>query len=166
MFGRRRLRPRLGDASSRDGCAAARFRAMRSVGDTVDRSHLCRSTWCPRLWRLNLGTCVCMHTWGGRSRPDVRVRSPREARPQVAAPPRAAGSIATAAQGLPPMTCSLHVAARNHHCGSCRLSRAHFARDITPLVGGRMPSCVRVRGRLVTRAVWLNALTSRLSEAS
>ena len=92
--------------------AAARFRAVLSVGDTGDRSHLCRSTWCPRLWRLNLGTCVCMHTWGGRPRPDVRVRSPREARPQVAAPPRAAGSIATAALGLPPLTCSLHVAAR------------------------------------------------------
>ena len=29
-----------------------------------------------------------------------------------------------------------------------------------------MPSCVRVRGRLVTRALWLNALTSRLREAS
>ena len=59
--------------------AAARFRAALSVGDTGDRSHLCRSTWCPRLWRLNLGACVCMHTWGGRLQQDECVRS-RDAR--------------------------------------------------------------------------------------
>ena len=154
-----RLRPRLGDASSRDGGhAAARFRAALSrcafgrgqpaTAPTDAAAAVVFASVAPEPRRM------CMyHTWGGRPKPDACVRSPRARARQASRAPRAFGRIVARAHRLSRYRCAYHIAARTStRMGLCRLSVVCTLRHVTPRPCGF--SCVIARGLLhrATRA--------------
>ena len=151
MFGRGRLRPRLGDAPSRDGCGrralsrCAFGRGHRRLLAPVPQ-HVVSASVAPEPRRI-----VCVHTWGGRLKPDACVRSLRDARSLSL---RAFGSLVADAVRLTPLSCSYHTAARTSPCsGLCRLLCAHD-RIVVP-TAQRMRGNHRARAASSVRALVL-----------
>ena len=151
MFGRGRLRPRLGDAPSRDGCGrralsrCAFGRGHRRPLAPVPQ-HVVSASVAPEPRRI-----VCVHTWGGRLKPDACVRSLRDARSLSLC---AFGSLVADAVRLTPLSCSYHTAARTSPCsGLCRPLCAHD-RIVVP-TAQRMRGNHRARAASSVRALVL-----------